>query len=564
MGNNRLHNTGRKSARANQENILPTDCRLPFARGGNKPVTTRLSAEECRRKCPVSGAPNPCGSGSGKKGDSSRGNTASGNYRGDNVLRHVGGIVRCRSVYASSRIPPPARGSCIGDLETAAADVNNTDIVPVRSTLRAYSAPQFLHSAAFPPTSRTHAACGSMRATASGDDDTFTKFQTPSSSKAGGAPVTAADGDGDLRRYQALAASNRSIGHGKAPATVGDNDGRGSYQTSASNDRSHGCRAQHTAHGGRRHEDKTRGGHTHGEKTHEGGRKHRGKTPGDHRNHEKERMSAVTGAVGAAGGAVGAVVSGRHRPAGYLHRYMGFVQEKISSPHLESFRVAGGLGDFRQKERAAVVGRALNGHGGAANVTPATEEEFATSEPAGRRRCSPGSSERSFEGTRSPSLAGGGCSLGTSERRGTSRRFYEGRQAAAGGPSRTTAVAVKEAVYPLKFSADAGSLAPISPPNATQTIPAWCSRSKKRPNGGTKQKNVRGADGWKGSRHPTKDAPNKLTGSSISLAACKAKKPRIIRKRRAGSPYRLGILLPYDLERPVSPERGEAFRFTCN
>lgn len=50
----------------------------------------------------------------------------------------------------------------------------------------------------------------------------------------------------------------------------------------------------------------------------------------------------------------------------------------------------------------------------------------------------------------------------------------------------------------------------------------------------------------------------------MSLMACMANKTRRTRDRRMGSTYHRSVLLPYDLERPVSPEGGEAFHITCN
>ena len=479
--------------------------RPPLAGGGESKQKKYISTTVLRRrKCRASGALKTGTSGNG--GDSridtagghwvdSKLDTAGSGCQGANVLRHAGGILRCRSVYASSRTPVGSSSSVANIIDTAVSE-------PVKPKLRAYSAPQFLHSTSFLPTSPTHSTCRKMP-TMGMDNSRSRRYQTLTTGADDGhrknqTSVTAADHGRTSRRYQ-------------TPATRGGY-GRTSrrYQTPSASGGSCGCRAQ-TSHGD------------------------------THRQviNNTSAVAVATAAVAGAGAGAGAEAaeSGaewapcRHRRAGYLHRYMGFVQERVSSPPLESFRALGGLGEYPRKESsAAAVRRTSIDQDGAASANSTTEEAV-TSDPRGRR-----------------------CSLGTSAERSYGGRFSTA--AAMGGPS-STAVSSKEA-RPLELFTDGIRLAPNSKPNAAQIIPAWCSRSKKRPKGAKRQKSWEA--GGRRSCHP-KDAPKNNPPGSSSLKACKAKTRR---NRRAGSPYLVGVLLPYDLERPVSPERTEAFRYTCN
>ena len=506
--------------------------RPPLAGGSANKWANHLSTTVVvrRRKYRESETPNTGTSGSGadsridpaggQRGDSrldtadrhwgdSKLDSAGGRYQGANVLRHAGGILRCRSVYASSRTPGRSSSSSV----TGIADTAAVAAAPAKPMLRAYSAPQFLHSTSFPPMSPTHSTCGSMSASVAGVD----------SSHGGRFQALTTGADDARRRYQTSATGaaddGRTSRNHQTSATRAD-DGRTSrkYQAPVASSGSRGRREQ-TSNGDTRRQ-------------------------GDNSTPTIAVAAAAVGGAGVAeagpGVGTGATEAGaagapcRHRRAGYLHRYMGFVQNRVASPPLESFRALGGLREYPRKEsRTVIVVGATIGHDGSASTNPATGE--ATTSEHG----------------------GGGVrrSLGTRSELSYGRRLSAA--AAVGSPS-GTAITPKQAC-PLELFADGSSLVPTSPPNATPTIPAWCSRSRNRPKGAKRQESWE-ADGRRGA-HPKDALKNKPPGSS-SLKRSKAAKTG--RNRRAGSPYLAGVPLPYDLERPVSPERAIAFRYTCN
>lgn len=332
-------------------------------------------------------------------------NSATGAAR-ISALHHVGGVLRCRSVGASSR----GFAHRDGGETTPLAETT-------RPTLRAYSAPLFLHSTIFPPKNRVQTGRGMStvettdeRPNCDGRYVTFTRQK---------------EAQGQVERTAAVPATETTV----APS--------------------------------------------------------------------------------------------QHRLGGYLHKFMGFEQERVSSPPVESFRVVGGLGDFPRKEATLARRRARTDRSASAR----SESRAATAQPPGGRRNNSGDSLRLHE--RKRSILDGGV-----------------------GPR-----ASHEQAYHLGLFADGSTMAPISPPGDRHTFPVWCSRSKRRP-GGAKEQKVWGACGWEvvpGSGVHEAGGKTRSGGSSRGLVSGPA----------SGADYS-SAFLPYALERPVSPERAQAFSYTCN
>lgn len=248
----------------------------------------------------------------------------------------------------------------------------------------------------------------------------------------------------------------------------------------------------------------------------------------------------------------------RHRRGEYLHRYKGFEQEKVSCPPVATFRVIGGLGEFpRRRGSTAPAGKTKKHEGNAAplaecRVVQQPQEPPAASSVRPGRRGHVGSACALFSQEIPPgSLAVEPLSHECSTEGGLGR------------PS----------VYPLELFADGSNVAPESPPTGggVAATPAWCSRSKGRPNGAKRIRAWGEGAVQQGLPHNRADITNKNRMRGGLTAGSKTGNSRANRNFGAAnassySPHKKhpSAFLPYSLERPVSPERMHAFFYTSN
>lgn len=344
------------------------------------------------------------------------------------TLYHVGGVLRCRSVGPLRSL---VRGNC-DDRGT------HPGSVPLRPTLRAYSAPLFLHSATFPPKSSTQTA------------------------------------------------------RGKPPAANSNTNG------GVTSTRSHSC------------------------------------TPGERRGAGETNAPC------------------RHRRGGYLHRFKGFEQEKVSCPPVATFRVIGGLGEFpRRRGNTAPAGTSRKHDGdtapftGGRAVQPSQQKLAASPVTTGR-------------GGRGDSA----CALSQESPGSLSVELSHVFSAHEGQPS----------TYPLELFAEGSIVAPESPPDGgVAATPAWCSRTTGRPNGAKRMKAWGESDVRRGlPQNKEEMSKNKMKNKGGLTAGSKnassRENRRLAHANATSSPYkkRSSAFLPYSLERPVSPERTRAFFYTSN
>lgn len=352
------------------------------------------------------------------------------------TLQHVGGILRCRSANAD-----PLTWASGGDCDEG-GDTRHPSMEPIsRPTLRAYSAPHFLHAALFPPKS-----C---------------------------APATG--------RRAPVAGSNMSAS-GSERSSVRGRAGGGEWT-------------------------------------------------------DQEALEAAT-----------VKAPCQHHPqGGYLHRYMGFEQEKVFCPPVDTFRALGGLGEFPRRRRRRC------------STAPAVGQ------PQGRLRMVP---PTHVDG-------GGGFEPEITEpgRRGLLDRDCP---LAIEDPSDQTNVEeARASPYPLELFAEGSSVAPVSSSDGVgggdgaAAAAARCGESSRRPRGAKRQKSwATGAHEKSRSSRTTKTCalhPGRKTGDISAGAGA----------RRCGSacgssssPYscsskRPSVFLPYSLQRPVTQER-KAFFYTSN
>lgn len=370
--------------------------------------------------------------------DNNRPHTTGSGGESREILRHAGGILRCRSATVSNlRWSHSAKGGKTNDANDKAT------ISPAargRPTLRAYSAPLFLHSASFPPKRR------------------------PSQK-----------GDGVVGRKAATANKSRN------------NEGW------------------------------------------------------------REESASRSGADGAA--------PCQHRPRGYLHRFMGFEQEKISSPPVTTLTVLGGLRE-REFPRAAgdtaTDGIASQAGQGSRSETGGAARGAGRDETSKRTR-------RAFS-KRAEDLSAGAHT--NTDRRFSSRGGAR-RSVATPGPTPGEVVALHANAFALGLFADGSRLAPVSPPEARQQVPpVWCRGNKGRPRGAKRQR------AW-GTAGPT-PLPSRKTGAGTpgGRIGSRGDGVRVVgregtERRETGSNCCSVAFLPYSLERPVSPERTGAFSHTC-
>lgn len=243
---------------------------------------------------------------------------------------------------------------------------------------------------------------------------------------------------------------------------------------------------------------------------------------------------------------------GRHRQGGYLHRYQGFEREKVSCPPVTTFRAMGGLGEFPRERGKTAPAEQRSRHEGII-AAPLTDSRGAQQpQEAGVSSARPG------RGGRADSSA---CTLSEETRGSLAVGLSQGTGMEEGQSS----------AYPLELFAEGSNVAPGSPPpgRGVAAAPAWCSRSKGRPNGAKRLKAWREGAVQRGP--PQNRAETIGTKMNRGLTAG-SETSRRATNRRCGavkakpSPYteRSSAFLPYSLERPVSPERARAFFYTSN
>eukprot|EP00752_Nemacystus_decipiens_P006673 g6000.t1 len=238
----------------------------------------------------------------------------------------------------------------------------------------------------------------------------------------------------------------------------------------------------------------------------------------------------------------------RHRRGGYLHRYKGFEQEKVSCPPVDTFRIIGGLGEFpRRRGSTAPAGR-IRKHDrnsaplAVARVVRQPRDPAASSLGPGRGGRIDGACEFSQE-------TPGSLAVELSYQSSTE----EGRSSA----------------HPLELFAEGSKLAPESPPiGGIAGTPVWCSKTKGRPNGAKRIKAWREGAVQPGSRqNGTRTRKDKMRGGPAAGSKTSSRADRSFGAAKASSSLhkkRPSAFLPYSLERPVSPERTRAFFYTSN
>lgn len=421
------------TAPASNDGVGPS----PSGGGTNDRPTTDPALRES--DCPLSGVPLDAPAAGSRGGCFSTVYTgSSGGVKRGGALYHAGSILRCRSA-GNNGLRGPARGGF------DARDIH-IGIEASRPTLRAYSAPHFLHSALFPP---KHIG--------------------------------------------------RRIG-GKSPVEASDTKGAGSTRT---RERVH-----------------SRGG---------AWRKH--ETP-----LETEQMNAPC----------------QHGRGGYLHRYQGFEQEKVSCPPVVTFRVLGGLGESRRRRRA--------------NTAP-TREDGQNNNQSASLRADGGDPRASFRpGTASQTDS----TYGLSEETPGSLTVEVSHEA-------STEKEVGSSAYPLDLFAEGSRVETVAPTTGerVRVTPAWCPGSKNRPRGAKRQASW-GGSGATQQRKPAlinKMAPRrpKMNQDGVPVGG-RNNSSRVARRfgtaTARSSPYNCKMnssaFLPYSLERPVSTERSQAFFYTSN
>lgn len=349
------------------------------------------------------------------------------------TLYHAGSILRCRSAGNND-----LRGLARGDFDGGGTHVG---IEAARPTLRAYSAPHFLHSALFPP-------------------------------KNSALPVG-----------------------GKLPVKASNTKG------SSTNKRERA----HSRDGGQRELEASL---------------------------EVEEMNTLC----------------QHGRGGYLHRYKGFEQEKVSCPPVVTFRVLGGLGECRRRANTVPVGKTCQNN--KINASRPTE--------GGDPRAS----------VRSGTACHADSAYGLSEETPgslTAGLLHEtSRKKEAASP-----------VYPWDLFAEGSRVEPVSPPldEEERSTPAWCSTSKNRPRGAKIQASWGGPSVARKRKPPLNRAtPRKVkmqqdgvsVGSTSNNKAAGRFGAATARSSPCDGKMNSSAFLPYSLERPVSTERAQAFFYTSN
>ena len=240
----------------------------------------------------------------------------------------------------------------------------------------------------------------------------------------------------------------------------------------------------------------------------------------------------------------------RHRQGGYLHRYKGFEQEKVSCPPVVTFRAIGGLGEFpRRRGSTAPAGKTRNHEG---NADPLADgrvvrqsQEPAASSVRPERRGRVGSAcafSQETAGSLAVELSYESCT-------------EEGRRSAC----------------PMDLFAEGSSVAPESPPSGegVAATPAWCSRSKGRPIGAKRIKAWGEGAVHRGPPHSrAQTKKDRMRGGRPAGSKTSSRASQSFGTANAGSSRhttkRPSAFLPYSLERPVSPERAQAFFYTSN
>lgn len=241
----------------------------------------------------------------------------------------------------------------------------------------------------------------------------------------------------------------------------------------------------------------------------------------------------------------------RHRQGGYLHRYKGFEQEKVSCPPVATFRVIGGLGEFpKRRGNTAPAGKTGKHEGAGAPLADGRVVQQPLEQPAA-------SPVRPGRGGRVDST----CSLSGETPSSLAVELSHEASTEEEWPS----------AYPLELFAEGSNVAPESPPGGgVSATRAWFSRSNGRPNGAKRLKAwgegavaQRGLPQSAAERSKTKMRGGLTAGSRTS--SCRANR-RFGSANANSSPYnkRSSAFLPYSLERPVSPERTPAFFYTSN
>lgn len=226
---------------------------------------------------------------------------------------------------------------------------------------------------------------------------------------------------------------------------------------------------------------------------------------------------------------------GRHRQRGYLHRYMGFERERVSSPAVKSFRTSGGLGGSSR--------RSIDLSGGS-NYSNGHQVKAARTEMGKRLPGTYRASERCADDL-SPNID---------------------RAPRTRGKRRNQVVPINDDGCVVGLFAKGSALAPTSPPNAERRgPPVWYSGSKKRPHGAKLQKAWEvDAPGRLASRETRTEDAIYHRRHTLESSGIKCIRLRRARGCKISSEPDAIAFLPYSLARPVSPVKTQAFLYTCN
>lgn len=240
----------------------------------------------------------------------------------------------------------------------------------------------------------------------------------------------------------------------------------------------------------------------------------------------------------------------QHGRGGYLHRYKGFEQEKVSCPPVVTFRVLGGLGESRRRRRA--------------NTAPARqsrENNQSASRPAD------GGDPRASYRPRTANHTDSTYGLSEETPGSLTVEF-----------SHDTSIEKEtgSSTYPLDLFAEGSRVEPVfSPPDeGVRARPAWRPGSNTRPRGAKRQASWGGSGAAQQRKPPlnkTVSRKAKMNQDGVTVGSrsnCSRATGRFGAASPRSSPYNCKMsssaFLPYSLERPVSTERTQAFFYTSN
>lgn len=234
----------------------------------------------------------------------------------------------------------------------------------------------------------------------------------------------------------------------------------------------------------------------------------------------------------------------RHRQDGYLHKYMGFEQERLTSLPVEAFRIRGGLKD----SSASCTNSGRTDRSAAMAATTQQLQNYVNI-----RR------DQSRERVMTASTTTGSHANAS---RPVASRSHRVRLEEASNPHHQHPLHVNP--FPFELFAEGSNFSPASPPEGVRrnspdaSFPGTSSGSKKRP-GTAKHQKAWGAV-EQSSRQPKHKSDSNRSSVAENTPKTTSRKSRLATMRYA---YPCAFV-PYTLERPVSPARTPVFSYTCN